>query len=48
MDLFSGVLLGGLLGYGLDVFFGTKPFVFIVFLILGFCAGVRNVFKSMK
>ena len=48
MDFFSGVLVGGLIGYGIDTYFSTKPFGICVFMILGFAAGINNVIKATK
>jgi ATP synthase protein I len=40
------VIVGALLGYLFDRFAGTAPWGMIVFLLLGFCAGVLNVLRS--
>jgi ATP synthase protein I len=40
------VLVGGVIGWGLDHFVGTKPWGLIVFVLLGFVAGVLNVMRS--
>jgi len=45
-ELVAAVLVGGLIGYGLDYFLGTKPWIFLVMLLLGFAAGVRNVVRG--
>ncbi|MAY61620.1 MAG: F0F1 ATP synthase subunit I [Rhizobiales bacterium] len=45
-EFVAGVLVGALLGYLLDRFAGTTPWGMIVFLLLGFCAGVLNVLRS--
>ena len=47
-DFFSGVLVGGLIGFSLDTFFETRPWLFCLFIVLGFGAGVRNVMKSVQ
>jgi ATP synthase protein I len=36
---------GFLIGFVLDKFFGTKPWLMLVFLFLGFAVGVRNVIR---
>ena len=46
--LIGGPLGGGLLGWGLDSLFGTKPWLTLVMLFLGFGVGVRNVLRLSK
>jgi ATP synthase protein I len=45
-ELIAGVLVGGLMGWGLDRLLSTSPFGLIVFVLLGFTAGVVNVIRS--
>jgi ATP synthase protein I len=45
-ELVGGVLLGAGLGWLIDRLFGIAPFGFIIFLLLGFAAGVLNVMRS--
>ncbi|AKI01547.1 hypothetical protein IMCC20628_02852 [Hoeflea sp. IMCC20628] len=45
-EFIAGVIVGALLGYLFDQFLGTSPWGLIVFLLLGFCAGVLNVLRS--
>ena len=45
-EFIAGVVVGTLLGYLFDRFLGTSPWGLIVFLLLGFCAGVLNVLRS--
>ncbi len=42
----AAVLVGAILGWGMDVLAGTSPFGLIVFLLLGFAAGVLNVIRA--
>ena len=42
----AAVLVGAILGWGMDALAGTSPFGLIVFLLLGFAAGVLNVIRS--
>ena len=44
VDLVAGTGVGAFMGYWFDKWFDTKPLFFIVLLILGFVAGIRNVF----
>jgi ATP synthase protein I len=45
-ELIAGVAVGAVIGLGLDRLLSTSPFGFIVFLLLGFVAGVVNVVRS--
>ena len=45
-ELVGGVLVGGGLGWLIDRLLGISPWGFIVFLLLGFAAGVLNVMRS--
>lgn len=45
-EFISAIVVGGLLGYLLDYFLPTKPWGMIVFVLLGFCAGVLNVLRT--
>lgn len=44
-EFVSAIIVGALLGYLLDRWIGTAPWGMIVFLLLGFCAGVLNVLR---
>ena len=46
IDLISGVAFGVLAGLFLDNWLGTKPWLLIVFIILGTAAGIRNVIRT--
>jgi ATP synthase protein I len=46
--LIGGPLGGGLLGWGLDSLFGTKPWLTLVMLFLGFAVGIRSVVRISK
>jgi ATP synthase protein I len=45
-EFIAGVLVGAGIGYLIDRFAGTAPWGMIVFLLLGFVAGVLNVLRS--
>jgi ATP synthase protein I len=45
-ELVGGVVVGFILGWLLDRGLGTSPWGMIVFLLLGFVAGVLNVMRS--
>jgi ATP synthase protein I len=46
-EFIAGVVVGAALGWGIDQVAGTSPFGMIVFLLLGFCAGVLNVLRTI-
>jgi ATP synthase protein I len=45
-ELVAGVLAGAALGWGFDRLLSTSPWGLIVFLLLGFTAGVINVMRT--
>lgn len=45
-EFVGAVLVGGLIGFVLDRWLGTTPWLFLVFFFLGFAAGVVNVTRS--
>jgi ATP synthase protein I len=45
-DFVAGVLVGAGIGWGIDRLFGTSPFGLILFLLLGFAAGIVNVVRA--
>ena len=45
-DFVAGVVVGAGFGWGFDFLLGTSPWGLIVFLLLGFAAGVLNVLRS--
>ena len=45
-ELVAGVLFGAALGWLLDRWLGISPWGLIVFLLLGFAAGVLNVMRA--
>jgi ATP synthase protein I len=45
-ELVAGVIVGALIGWGIDRLLSTSPWGLIVFLLLGFTAGVFNVVRS--
>lgn len=45
-ELVGAVLVGGLIGYFLDQWLGTTPWLFLVFFFLGFAAGILNVLRA--
>lgn len=47
-ELVGAVLVGGLIGYGLDNLLGTLPWFFLFFFVLGLIAGIRNVIRGFE
>lgn len=45
-EFIAGVAVGAGLGWVVDRLAGSSPWGLIVFLLLGFCAGVLNVMRS--
>ncbi|WP_419915060.1 AtpZ/AtpI family protein [Hoeflea sp.] len=45
-EFVAAIFVGALLGYLIDRFLGTTPWGMILFLLLGFVAGVLNVMRS--
>lgn len=45
-ELVAGVVVGTVLGWGFDRLLSTSPWGLIVFMLLGFVAGVINVMRS--
>jgi ATP synthase protein I len=45
-ELVAGVLVGAALGWGFDRLLSTSPWGLILFLLLGFIAGVLNVMRA--
>lgn len=45
-DFVAGVVVGGAIGWGIDRLFGTSPWGLMIFLLLGFAAGILTVLRS--
>jgi ATP synthase protein I len=48
IELVAGLGIGFAIGYGLDAVFGTLPLFLVVFIGLGFAAGVKTMLRSAK
>ena len=46
VEMVSALVVAIAIGYGLDRYFGTRPFLLLVFLPLGVAAGVVNVWRQ--
>ena len=47
-ELVSAVAVGTIIGFILDKWFGTKPWLILIFFFVGVAAGILNVVKSAK
>jgi len=47
-DLLAGSIGGGLLGYYLDKWLGTSPFLFILCFFFGSAGGFLTMYRSFK
>ena len=47
-ELVSAVAVGTIIGFILDNWFGSKPWLIIIFFFIGIIAGIMNVIKSAK
>ena len=48
VDLLAGVTVGVGMGLVLDRWLGTSPWFLLVFLILGFAAGMTNMLRTVR
>ncbi len=47
-ELVAAVLVGSIIGFIFDNWFGTKPWLIITFFFVGVIAGILNVIKTAK
>lgn len=47
-ELVVGLAMGCGIGMGLDALLGTKPILMIIFLFLGFAAGVKTMMRTAE
>ena len=48
LEMVVAGMVGAAMGWGLDALFGTLPLFLIVFILLGFAAGIRTVMRSAQ
>ncbi len=46
VELVAGLVIGFGAGYGLDWLLGTTPIMLVIFIFLGFAAGVRTMLRT--
>ena len=47
-ELVAAVLVGSIIGFIFDTWFGTKPWLILIFFFVGVIAGILNVIRSAK
>ena len=47
-ELVAAVAVGTIIGFILDNWFGSKPWLIIIFFFVGIIAGIMNVIRSAK
>ena len=47
-EMVATVIVGTIIGFILDNWFGTKPWLILIFFFVGVAAGILNVFRSAK
>jgi ATP synthase protein I len=47
-DLVAGVAVGGFIGWALDRWFGTAPWLLVLFVALGFTAGMLAIIRGAQ
>jgi ATP synthase protein I len=45
-EFVAAIVVGGALGFGVDWLFKTQPWGIVIFMLLGFAAGVLNVVRA--
>jgi ATP synthase protein I len=48
VELAAGLAVGGALGWFLDGWLGTRPFLMLLFFALGAAAGMLNVYRMVR
>lgn len=48
IELVAGLAIGFGIGYGLDWLFGTMPVFLVLFILLGFAAGVKTMLRTAQ
>ena len=47
-EMVAAVVVGTIIGFILDNWFGTKPWLILIFFFVGVITGILNVFRSAK
>lgn len=47
-EMVAAIAVGALIGYGLDRWLGSTPWLMVVFVVLGSISGVLNAYRAAK
>jgi len=47
-DIIAAVIVGGAFGWFLDQWLGTRPYLLLIFIVLGLIAGIRNLIRTYR
>lgn len=48
LELVVAVVVGSLIGFGLDRYLGTSPWLLVLFFMVGAAAGIKNMLRAVK
>lgn len=48
IDLVVSTIVGGFIGYVLDSWLGTKPWLMLIFLIFGAISGFLTIYRTLQ
>src|SRR3979490_2747843 len=48
VDIIAGLLVGGFLGYWLDRWWGSKPYMLVAMTVVGFAGGMHNAWRAIR
>lgn len=48
LEFMAGTVVGMGIGWGIDSYFDSTPWGLLIFTILGFCAGIMNVYRAVN
>jgi ATP synthase protein I len=48
VDLVVSTIVGGIIGYFLDGWLGTKPWFMLIFLIFGAASGFLTIYRTLE
>lgn len=48
IELVAGLVIGFVIGWGLDRLLGTRPILLVVFVLLGLAAGVKTMLRTAR
>jgi ATP synthase protein I len=48
VDMIAGLLVGGFLGYWLDRWWGTRPYMLVAMTVVGFAGGMNNAWRAIR